>query len=172
MTAAVTATGETWADWIPPGWLAPIDEQLITRDELLRRAHEFGVEIHPRTLQQLENRGYLPRPVRRWHDGAVRALYAPWVVDLAIRASTRRRGKWSPDAIRADVRDAVKGAMLVNDLDTWGGSGIPREFTRHLNELAERQATVSGEPIASVEVRFVGANGRVVATIRQAVERP
>jgi len=165
-----TATGETWVDWVPHGWLAPTDEQLITRDELLKRAHEFGVEIHPRTLQQLENHGYMPRPVRRWHNGAVRALYAPWVVDLAIRAYTRRRGKWSPEAIQADVRDAVKSAMTLNDMDTWEGRGIPMEFIRQLNELADRQATKSGEPIASVEVRFVGVNGRTVATIRQTAE--
>lgn len=163
---------ETWQDWIPsePGWFGPTDEELITRDELLERVEELGVKIHPRTLQQLESQGLMPRPVRRWHDGAVRALYAPWVVDLAIRAQERRRGKWPLDKAQADVREAAKQAIFTYGMDKWGGRGIPMEFLIQLKELADRQTTRSGTAIPSAEIRFLDADGRPVATLHQSLE--
>ena len=164
-------TRETWIDWIPdePGWFGPTDEELITRDELLERVKDLGVKIHPRTLQQLENQGLMPRPVRRWHDGAVRALYAPWVVDLAIRAQERRRGKWPLDKAQADVREAAKQAIVTYGMDKWGGTGIPLDFTRHLVGLARRQESITGKPVPVVEVRFLDTDDRAVATMRQDV---
>lgn len=161
------AKRETWADWIPPGWFGPTDEELITRDELLEQTRELGAEIHPRTLQIMEKQGLVPRPVRRWHDGATRALYAPWVVDLVIRAYLHRRKRWSPEEAQADIRDAVKQAMFGSDLDKWGGRGIPLEFVTQLHELAQRQAKITGTPIPTAEVRFFDAEGRTIATIRQ-----
>jgi hypothetical protein len=161
----------TWRDWIPaePGWFGPTDEELITRDELLDRVQELGVKIHPRTLQILENQGLVPRPIRQWHEGAVRALYAPWVVDLAMRAYDRRQGRWPLEKARADVRDAVKRAIFTYGMDRWGGKGIPLDFTKHLVELARRQESITGRPVPVVEVRFLDADDRAVATIRQDV---
>ena len=159
---------ETWIDWVPSGWLGPADEELITRDELLSRVKALGVEIHPRTLQILENQGLVPRPVRRWHNGAVRALYAPWVADLALRAYARRRGRWPLDKARADVRDYVKGAIYINKMDT--DQLVSRDFLAHLRELASRHAERTGTPIHSSEIRFLDADGQPVATLRQILE--
>ncbi len=166
---ATAPSRETWVDWIPAGWFGPSDEELITRDELLNRARALGADIHPRTLQILENQGLVPRPVRRWHDGAVRALYAPWVVDLTLRAYERRRGRWPLDRALEDVRGAVKNAMFVYAMDRWGGRGIPLEFMEQLRELADRQTAITGTPIVSAEIRFLDESGRVVATLRQLV---
>jgi hypothetical protein len=158
---------ETWENWIPPGWFGPTDEELITRDELLDRVRELGADIHPRTLQIMEKDGLVPRPIRRWHGDAVRAIYAPWVVELVIRAYLHRRKRWSLEEAQADMREAVKSAIAGYSMDTWGGHGIPLEFVSQLHELAQRQAEITGSPVPSAEVRFFDADGRTIATIRK-----
>ena len=155
---------ETWANWMPSGWIGPADEELITRGELLTRAKGFGADIHPRTLQILENQGLVPRPIRRWHDGAVRALYAPWVVDLALRAYERRRGKWPLERAIEDVRGAVKGAIFTHLMDT--DQLVSDRLLAQLRELADQHAQRTGTPIQSSEIRLLDAEGRAVATLR------
>jgi len=149
---------------MPSDWIGPADEELITRDELLTRAKGFGTNIHPRTLQIMENQGLVPRPIRRWHDGAVRALYAPWVVDLVLRAYERRRGKWPLNKALADVRGAVKSAIFVHLMDT--DQLVSDKLLAQLRELADQHAKRTGTPIQSSEIRLLDADDRVVATLR------
>ncbi len=155
---------ETWADWMPSDWIGPADEELITRDELLTQAKAGGADIHPRTLQILENQGLVPRPIRRWHDGAVRALYAPWVVDLALRAYERRRGKWPLDKAIEDVRGSVKQAIFTHLMNT--DQVTSAKLLTQLRELADQHAKRTGTPIQSSEIRLLDADDRVVATLR------
>src|SRR5215211_8268723 len=76
-TARLT-TGD-WRDWLPIGEPEPTADDLVTRDELLERVRESGIDFNARTFQHWEAMGALPRPLRRWHDGAVRALYPAWL---------------------------------------------------------------------------------------------
>ncbi len=70
-------TRETWVDWMPPG--SPMPE-LLSHDELLKALHDRGVDVSPVALEHWRKSGVLPRPVRRWHDGATRPVYPIWLV--------------------------------------------------------------------------------------------
>lgn len=161
---------QTWLDWIPEGWPAPSDEELIGREELLDRVkREFGIEIHPDTLRGMERQGLLPRPVRKWHEGATRALYAPWVVDLVGRAYLRR-GQGNTESAIEEVRAAVPQAIARYGQEVWEGKTIPFAFLDTLTEFAEVQERRLGVTIPQVEIRFLDPNGETVMTLRQPIE--
>lgn len=96
---------ETWRDWLPPGVPEPQDDELIDRDELLRRVNLRGNDVTPRTLRLWESLGMTPGPVRKWHDGAVRALYPVWCERLVELAAFGRRMHADTDEIRKNGRD-------------------------------------------------------------------
>jgi len=98
---------ETWRDWMPvseiTGERAEIGD-LFTRDEILQELEKRGIAINPETFRSWEKYGLLPRAVRQWHNGAVRAVYPSWIVRTAsITRSLLDKG-WS--------RDQIKGAMV------------------------------------------------------------
>lgn len=159
---------ETWDAWVPQGWFAPGDEELITRDELLSRVGQSGRKVTTRSLQLWENLGLVPRPIRRWHEGAVRALYAPWVADVVERVAYRRSGKgrWSVEATRADVRDNVKGMIVFHDWTSWGGRGVPLELVTMLRELGEHQEHISGVKVTTADVHFCDGDGKTIKTMK------
>lgn len=82
---------ETWLDW-QCGELPPLDE-LLTREQLLERLNNAGVDVTERRLMFWETFGALPRPVRKRHDGATRALYPAWFIDAASIVANRKRGE-------------------------------------------------------------------------------
>lgn len=161
---------QTWLDWIPEGWPAPADEELIGREELLDRVErEFGIEIRPRTLQELEQQGLTPRPIRKWHEGATRALYAPWVVDLVGRGYLRRGRGNVEDAIE-EVRAAVPQVIALYGHEVWEGKTIPMAFMDTLTEFAEVQERRLGVSIPFAEIRFLDEEGNPVMTLRQPIK--
>src|SRR5688572_8517797 len=82
MATDKTPHEETWLSWIPEGFQVPPDDQLITREELLKGVNvalaRDGERLSDRTLRELEQQGVLPRPVYKRRDGTVRALYPNW----------------------------------------------------------------------------------------------
>ena len=70
---------ETWRDWLPPD--AP-EPELLTREQLVARLREAGIDADVSDLRYWEYHGILPRPVRQRHDGATRAVYPDWFVWL------------------------------------------------------------------------------------------
>lgn len=78
MTEAKTGR-ETWRDWWPLGWPEP---EVITRADLLDQLAARGVPVDERLLRHWEQRGALPRAVRRSHQGQVQAVYPVWMADL------------------------------------------------------------------------------------------
>ncbi len=70
---------EDWRAWQEPG--AP-EPRLLTTDELLATAERLGIKVDARDLRYWAAEGVLPGPVRRRHNGATRALYPRWMVDL------------------------------------------------------------------------------------------
>ncbi len=93
-TAEKTATRKTtWLDGVP-GHLQDIPtEGLYTRDEVIDSLRDRGVDITESILVSLEKADVLPRAVRRYRDGAPRALYPPWAVDgIAYIRSLQAKG--------------------------------------------------------------------------------
>ena len=71
----------TWFDDVPDYLRDMPVEGLYTREDVLGSLQDRGVDVNEVTLVFWEKTGILPRPVRRWRDGAPRALYPPWAVD-------------------------------------------------------------------------------------------
>ena len=57
----------------------------ITRSQLLREMAASGRKISGATVQNWQRKGHVPLPVRKWHNGATRALYGPDVVETFKR---------------------------------------------------------------------------------------
>jgi DNA-binding transcriptional MerR regulator len=71
----------TWFDDVPDYLQDIPPDGLYTRQEVIGSLADRGVDVNEVTLVFWEKQGILPRPVRRWRDGAPRALYPPWAVD-------------------------------------------------------------------------------------------
>ncbi len=155
--------GETWLDWMPPGMTAPPPEELLTRTELLAEIRGVGLDTTPRTLQSWEALGILPRPIRQWHQGAVRALYPRWFVHLVeIAVLTRQRERWSPSQIAEHVRSRTREAVALDVMERM--EPIPDGFNTALSQMAARRERLSGRRVDAVEVRFLDECGRTVST--------
>ncbi|MDP9357791.1 MAG: MerR family transcriptional regulator [Chloroflexota bacterium] len=74
------AKREIWNDWLP-GEPSP-EAQLLTLPDLLQRLRDQGVKIHTHDIRHWQAEGVLPYPVKRWHNGATRALYPEEAVDV------------------------------------------------------------------------------------------
>jgi DNA-binding transcriptional MerR regulator len=72
---------ETWLDGLPDRLREMPADALFTREEILDMLRDRSVDVNEVTLVFWEKSGILPRPLRRWRDGAPRALYPPWAVD-------------------------------------------------------------------------------------------
>src|SRR5688572_13396519 len=73
---------ETWRDWLPSDDPDPTD--LLTREDVIAEVQRRGHGLTVNELRYLEAQGVLPRPVRQWHQGAVHALYPPWICTLIV----------------------------------------------------------------------------------------
>ncbi|MDP9357099.1 MAG: MerR family transcriptional regulator [Chloroflexota bacterium] len=100
---------ETWVDWVKDGAPDPSPEDLITRDELIDRLREAGIPITTRELRYWETEGALPRPVKRSHTGAIRAVYPTWVLRLIPRLRTLRHQGVPLPEIAAHLRLMLRG---------------------------------------------------------------
>ena len=69
-----------WSDVIPES------AEELTRDEVLGRLRKRRVDVTERTLVNWESTGALPRPTRRYREGAPRVFYPTQAVDYAARA--------------------------------------------------------------------------------------
>lgn len=79
----MVADSRTWLD-VLPDHARPEPEQLITREELIRRVCRAGDQVSDRDLVFWESTGVLPRPVKRRRDGATKALYPHYALDAVI----------------------------------------------------------------------------------------
>jgi DNA-binding transcriptional MerR regulator len=86
---------------VTDGWL--------TRDQVVDALQTRGFDVSTRTLSFWQTRGWLPYPVRRYHDGATRAWYPPETVDRLVSLLTapkRRIGSRSARAGTAPKRQS------------------------------------------------------------------
>ncbi len=104
---------ETWRDWLPAGTAAG---ELLTREQILERLRRWRVEATEADLRYWEYEGILPRPVRRSHEGAVRAIYPAWFVPLVRELRHLQRSGLSLSEIAPRLRIHVR-LMLAHDGD-------------------------------------------------------
>jgi len=182
LTVADTATmtGEsikpkaTWREWIPEGIPEPYDDELISRDTLLNQLREYNVGISPRTLQRWEGLGLIPGPVRKWHDGATRALYAPWVVNVVIVVNAAKvRGDTNDHIIENvhlwvenDLQGRWSGRKGVDRRGIWQTEVMGERIPGALVELADTYEGIFGDRVAFAELRLRGPSGRTLITYR------
>jgi len=167
VTASINATGTvtpgvtskaSWRDWLPEGAPEPPDDQLITRAELLERLRGvFRTNLSERTLQLWEAAGILPGPVRRWHDGATRALYPMWIVYLAAIAEIDRPGGLSAAALAEKTRGRLQEAVHYYDSQTW--DVMQGRLPDALAEVADHYEDAMHKRPASAEVRIRREDG-------------
>ena len=170
--APTTPKPSTWRDWMPAG--APEPEELLTRDELLARLKAWRVDATEADLRFWEYSGVLPRPIRRWHNGAVRALYPDWFPHLVreLRRLQRREGltlgeiatrllvharislALSTDATDEEIRASRNYPQTPEDITLWP------TLVEDLERLARWWEHLSGASTDRVEVHVVGTNGR------------
>jgi len=151
---------ETWRDWLPPNMPPQAEDDLVTRDQLLDQVkRRCAADTKPVTeidLRYWEHLGALPGPVRKWHNGATRALYPGWMW-LAVReVRLLQRAGYSLAQIAPQLRAYVDR--------NWGSgasasSGLPRDTCEALLRLADAHAQASGVAVKHVDVRVVNVDG-------------
>jgi hypothetical protein len=167
---STTPPKETWRDWLPPG--APEPERVLTRAEVLEHLARWRVDATENDLRYWEYVGVLPRPVRRWHNGAVRATYPDWFPHLVRRVRAWQRLGASLDLIRPRVRAYARISLGLSDdpidaeirqarptADGPEDLSIPPEIMPTLERLAAWHARLSGIDTERIEVRVVDVQG-------------
>lgn len=108
---------ETWLDWMPVSELTGArkeSDELFTRDEILQELEKRGIVINPETFRSWERYGLLPRAVRQWHQGAVRAVYPSWIVGAATLIRSLLDKGWSRGQIKGAMDRLRDGALHPN----------------------------------------------------------
>ncbi len=151
---------ETWADWIreidPDYDEAP--EEYITIDELIQDVNgllEFKhVEIKPSTIRYWQSQGILPYPVKRWHDGAVRALYpsraAYWAI-LHLR-SLQMNGMSIEE-----IKPRAKEMLLQRIALSYDPS--PYALGPAIQDAIRKRDDLTSDPVTHVDVTFFSEKG-------------
>lgn len=173
-TADPMPNQETWVDWMPPG--SPEPEGLLTRDELVDRLRRRGVDVTARTLAHWESVGALPRAVRRWRDGAPRALYPEWIVGLAaqVRDLAQHEGLSLREVgqhLRSQAQAPPVGTILP-DGSTFGGvlfAGFPRTIAKMMDPalaaFVRRYTHTTGRHPTRVELHLVDERGHTFVRV-------
>ncbi len=160
---ATAEVQETWADVLLIGTPEP---QLITREELLQEIHDATVDVSERILLSWESKGVLPRPVRRWRDGAPRAFYPVWWIDI-IREVRELRDSGVPlEQIRPRVRFLLFDRSRIHS--TYAGArSAALTAALHYAHVHEQ---FSGRPVSRVELRFIDEDGNASTAFDVPVE--
>jgi len=152
--------------WLPPGSPEPELDDLITREELLEEIRAVPMRMSESTLRLRESQGILPRPMRRWRDGATRALYPRWMAELVIFSDIlldSRLGNPAadPSAIAAKTRGYVPG--ILERAARWRSTALTDDIPAALARLADLFSDAEKPPTqASITLR--DADGGLIAT--------
>jgi len=155
-------------DWLPPGSPEPELGELITRAQVLEEVHGRGIRISESTLRAREAEGILPRPIRRWRDGATRALYPSWMpqlvafTDILLDSKSGRPGQQTPEEATKSSRSFA--LWLVDQSALWQAKEITEDLPNVLASVADLVTNERNRPVqASLTLRT--AEGVVMATI-------
>lgn len=151
---------ETWKDWLPADAAEPAE--LITRDELIARLAAMGAEVNTANLRYWEYVGIVPRAVKRWHDGAVRAVYPAWMGYLVFALRDRQEVGLTLPQIARWIRGnfdrfvATNAADDINDPDTFPTFFATAMIAPELGDFAVRYHRMTGNRIRRVELSCTG----------------
>jgi len=158
------AKPETWRDWLPAG--GPEPDRLYTRDQVLDLARGMRAEVSTSDIRYWEQVGVLPRPVRRWHEGAVRAVY-PLLIAYLIKELRRLQRYEGLSLAEARPRLRTYARMwLTYDAAYAQRDRVPEDLSLgpnlagELERLANEWAELAGVPVDRVEVHVIGTSGR------------
>lgn len=96
MPTETAVTRETWLDWQhaeAPGEPEPDETDLMSRSEFIARLNRLGADVDEGDLRFWEYQGVLPRATKRWHDGANRVFYPPWMLATVVLLRELQRGE-------------------------------------------------------------------------------
>ncbi len=169
-------TAPTWRNWLPEG--TPEPDQLFTREEIVARATRRLVAgtqpIGVNDLRYWESIGILPRGVRRWRDGAPRALFPDWYGTLAREIRILQRSGYSLAEIKPRIR--AQGRLILGHgdshlapeevINTYPNVLAPEhvalwpDLVTELERLARWRTSLTGVDTERVEVHVIGVDGR------------
>ncbi len=135
---------------------------LITRDELVHRLAAEGIEVAPNDFRYWQTEGALPRPVKRWHNGATRALYPVWMVDVVrhlrrLQAEGYTLRYLGPRLLSyAQMRETASHPPFVDTEQSRDPSG---DMDNQLRSIAADHERRTGIRIARVELRLIDEAG-------------
>lgn len=98
---------KTWLEWqeqFAPDAPIPDDNELVTREDIFASLSAVGIEMSLSTLKRWETAGMVPRPIRRWHNGATRGLYARWAAYAVAVAHDLHSRRQDPKVIALLLR--------------------------------------------------------------------
>jgi hypothetical protein len=165
---------ETWRDWMAT-------EEGLEEGELLSRTHLLnalvifhGIPMKAPTLVEWEQLGLLPRPIRKHHKGATRALYPGWIIPLVVFIYEQRRHGVLRDDIKAKI-DAIREQrglkQFIHQLTEEENTvdQLHEQAIRHLLKLMDalRQHGELKEDVPyQAQVRITGPDGEVAYQFR------
>jgi len=163
-----TITVGDFRDWLPPGSPEPELYELITRAQVLEEVHARGIRISESTLRVREAEGILPRPMRRWRDGATRALYPSWMprlvglTEFLLDSKSGRPGQQTPEEAAKSSRSF---ALWLDDQELfWQATEVTHDLPNVLAAVADLIPTDRDRPTqASLTLRT--AEGVVIVTL-------
>lgn len=151
---------ETWLDWLSPGQAEP--RPLITREELVERVRELGVKAGPGDIRFWESEGILPRAVKRWHNGATRALYPNWMPYVVVSLRDHQANGVPLSEIAERLRatfyrsgEKAGGSALITNVEqsvlVFGHEAMQPALLAYIRRFEQR----TGKKVGSVEVRLL-----------------
>ncbi len=138
---------ETWWNWFPNERI----EDGITLDEFLDELAGAGIpQVTADRLASWQKVGVIPFPIRRWHNGATRALFPRRAISVIAELVLLQGAGYSLQEIGPRLRGAASLTYYPDH----------HELRDKLTDLADRHGDVTGRRMASVEIRFTDVNGR------------
>ena len=150
--APPAAPRQTWQAWLPPGAAEP---QVLSRDAVLAQLRARGIDVPVRTLEHWQRVGVLPYPVRRWHEGSVKAVFPWWVVEAVVHLRQLQARGLSLSKIAPHMR-----AWALSEI-TWQDplAGPLAEMRAAATAYARAYEQVTGVPIGGVRIELNDGRG-------------
>ncbi len=183
MTATETFTPkrnrETWQDWMLPGQTV---RKLYTREELSASCSALGFKVTPNDFRYWEGEGVIPRSIKKWHEGATRAVYPDWMRNLLLVLRTMQDEGDSLESITEFLRDRYR-----NNTDSLSGAAFFEQVhaLRDVHQIPANQkfmipdivadhftkffSTPRSSDIAYLDIKIVNKDGAVTDFARYVV---
>jgi len=155
---------------------------LKTHAHLMDELHRRCPDVAERTLRDWRQRGLLPYPVRRSHEGRVQALYPRWFAEAVIAIRGHRERNLSPEQILPQARALFQliaafyadGPFEGDVPVTWSQEPVRPAPVITDGFDAALQALLLANDAYVVELRVIAAGGRVYeySQGRQSERRP